>query len=369
MATRNLFDRGGLALNLHDEAPAKSVDLLHNTIWGTEGGTRYRHYNTRDRITKQLDPQFLTLHKGDRLLGILGFSRRKLAQPAGETEAFYIRYLSMMSSFQRQNPSGNSSRKRSDGLVKKMVGRLMNKPEEMNVEPGNGPEKAMFYAFVELENERSMEMTQAMGFEPVGKFSTILFSRFSPKWKGNVEVLKPEDLAEVKAKTLDFYSDHALFTDKNIYREGTYYVYRDGGKIVAGMKAHDCHWKVVEMSGLSGKLILSIVPKIPLLNRLFNPSAFKFAAFEGLWHLPGYENRLFDLMETALADLKLNTGMLWLDRKSPLDPIIRGGHLGILQHLNSDVPVDVIARFIKVPESIQEDIRQKPIFISAYDST
>ncbi len=368
MGTRNLFDRGGLALNLHDEAPESAVDLLHDTVWGSEGGTRYRHFNTKDRITKQLDPQFLTLHKGERLLGILGFSRRELTQPSGVTEAFYIRYLSMMSSFQRQKSSGTGSRKRSDGLVKKMVGRLMGKPAEMNVTPGQGPEKAMFYAFVELENERSMEMTQAMGFEPVGKFSTILFSRFHPRLKDHVEVLRPEDFEEVRAQTHKFYRDHALFSDKNIFREGTYYVYRDGGEIVAGLKVNACHWKVVEMSGLSGKLILSILPRIPFLNRIFNPKAFKFGAYEGLWHLPGYESRLFDLMESALAALKLNTGMTWLDRKSPLDPVIRGGHLGILQHLNSDVPADVIARFIKVPEEIQEDIRSKPLYISAFDS-
>lgn len=369
MATRNLFDRGGLALNLHDEAPANSVELLHNTTWGTEGGARYLHFNTRERITKQLDPQFLTLHKGERLLGILGFSRRELRQPSGVTEAFYIRYLSMMSSFQRQNPSAASSRKRSDGLVKKMVGRLMSKPQEMNVIPGTGPESAMFYAFVELENERSIEMTQAMGFEQVGKFSTIIFSRFNPKRDANVEYLQPEDLAEVKERTSEFYKDHALYSDHNIFREGINLVYRDGGEIVAGIKAHSCHWQMVGMPGLSGKLIMGLLPKIPFMNRLFNPNAFKFAAFEGLWFKPGYETRLFELMESALVELKLNTAMIWVDRKCPLDPVLRSGHLGILQHLNSDVPANVVARFIKVPESIKEDIRNKPLFISAFDST
>ncbi len=368
METRNLFDRGGLSLDLHDTPPEGAVALLNSTIWGTEGGMRYHHFNTRDRITKQLDPQFLTLHKSGRFLALLGFSRRQLSQPSGVTEAFYIRYFSMVSTFQRRNSTGTASRKNSDSLVKKAVRRLMSKPGEMHVQPGAGPEEALFYAFVESENDRSMEMTQALGFEPVGKFSTILFSRLFPKWKKGVEVLNPEDLVEVKFRTIDFYRGHALFTDKNIFREGTYYVYRDGGKIVAGLNAFDCHWKIIEMSGLSGKLILRLLPKIPLVNRIFNPNSFKFVAYEGLWHLPGHENRIFDLMESALANLKLNAGMIWLDRRSPLDPVIRGGHLGILQHLNSDVPVGVVARFVKVPDEIRNEIRSQPLYISAFDS-
>ena len=368
METRNLFERGGLSLDLHDHPPENAIDHLHRSVMGTEGKTRYRHHGNHDRVHKQLDPNFLTLQKGEKLMGVILFSRRQIAQPAGPAEAFYIRYLSMLSTLRRQNVKGGESRRRSDGLIKKMIARLMKKPADMNVVPGNGPENGLFYAYVESGNDRSMELTQAMGFEPVGTFETVLFSRFNPKTCDSVEELHPEDLEEVRAKTHHFYRDHALFSDKNIFREGTYFAYRDGGEIVAGLKANTCHWEIFEMAGLSGKLILSLVPRIPLINRLFNPGAFKFLAFEGLWHLPGYENRLFELMEHALAEMGYYTGMLWMDRRSPLDAVIRGGHLGILQNLQSGTPADVIARFEGIPESVKQDIRERPLYISAFDS-
>jgi len=365
MATRTLFERGGLGLHLHDEAPPEAVDLLVNTVWGTEGGVRYRHSHTLGRIGKQLNPQYLTLHKSDRLLGVLGFMQRKVQQPAGEVEAFYIRYLSMMSTFQRQSSEGAGSRRRSDGLIKRMVGRMLGKPSDLNVEAGMGPEAALFYAYVELDNERSLEMTQAMGFEPIGQFSTILFSRFKPKRSAMVQLLRPEDEATVRAHLRHFYRDHALFYDANAFREGPYYVCWDGGKIVAGFKANLCEWKVEEMAGWSG---LMIMPKLPYLRDVFNPNGFRFFATEAMWHLPGYEMRLFDLLETALVDTERNTAMIWLDRRSPLDAVIRQGSLGLFHKLQADAPADIIARFINVPDHIKADIRNKPLYISSFDS-
>lgn len=369
MQKRSLFARGSLEVTLLDEAPQDAIELLEETVWGTPGGTLYRHLDTAERINLQQSPAFMTLRKSDRLLGILGFSRRNVRQPSGSTEAFYIRYLSMISGLHRQTQVGTTSQTRPDGLLKKLVNRTMTHPQNLHPVEGAGPEQALYYAYVELENERSMEMCKSMGFNPVGKFSTLLFNRFFPKSHDSVERIRPEEIDDMRERIKDFYKDHALFTDGNLFYQGNYFVRREGGKIVAGLQANPCHWVMDHMPGLSGRLMLNVLPKFPLLSRVFNPSNFRFAGIEGIWYAPGYENAVFDVMESAIAQMGLYTALIWLDRKDPLDAILRGGALGLLQKLNSDSPADVILRSQGVPEEIWQDIPNRPLYISSFDST
>ena len=369
MQERNLFARGSLEVTLSNKAPQDAIELLEKTVWGTPGGTLYRHLDTAERINLQQSPAFMTLRKSKRLLGILGFSRRTIHQPAGSTEAFYVRYLSMISGLQRQTDVGTTGKTRPDGLLKKLVDRTMSRPQNMHPIEGQGPEKALYYAFVELNNERSMEMCKSMGFTPVGQFSTVLYSRFHPKRHDSVDRLRPEEMPEMRERIRDYYKDHALFTDGNLFYQGNYFVRREGGRIVAGLQANPCHWVVEHMPGASGKLIINVLPKVPYLSKVFNPGEFRFAGIEGVWHAPGYENAVFDVLESAIAMLGLHTAVLWLDRRCPVDYILRGGALGLLQQLNSDSPADVIVRRQGVSEDIVEDIRQRPLYISSFDST
>lgn len=369
MEKRSLFARGSLEVTLSNEAPEDAISLLEKTVWGTPGGTLYRHLDTSRRIHLQQSPAFMVLRKSERMLGILGFSRRTLQQPAGPTEAFYIRYLSMVSGLHRQTEVGSTGKTRSDGLLKKLVDRSMAKPVNMNPVEGQGPASALYYAYVELENERSMEMCKSLKFSPVGKFSTVLFSRFFPKRHDAVDRLRPEEQEAMRARIRDFYKDHAMFTDGNLFFENNYFVRREGGRIVAGLQANPCHWVVEHMPGFTGNLIVKVLPKFPLLKRVFNPGEFRFAGIEGIWYAPGYESAVFDVMESALTYLGLYTAVLWLDRRSPVDSVIRGGSLGLLQSLNDDSPADIIVRSEGVDDHIIEDIRSRPLYISSFDST
>lgn len=369
MQERNLFERGSLEVTLLDEAPQDAIDMLEETVWGTPGGTRYLHLDTSERINLQLSPVFMSLRKSQKLLGILGFSRRSIRQPAGVTEAFYIRYLSMISGLQRQTDVGNTAKTRPDSLLKKLVDRTMSKPVNLHPIEGQGPESALYYAFVELNNERSMEMCKSMGFKPIGQFSTLLFSRFNPKSHDRVGRIRPGEIEPMRERIKDYYKDHALFTDGNLFYQGNYFVRREGGRIVAGLQANPCHWVVEHMPGISGKMIIKVLPKLPFLSKVFNPGEFRFAGIEGVWHAPGYESAVFDVLESAIAQLGLHTALLWLDRRCPVYSIMQGGALGILQKLNSDSPADVIVRSQGVSEDILEDIRKHPLYVSSFDST
>ena len=109
---------------------------------------------------------------------------------------------------------------------------------------------------------------------------------------------------------------------------------------------------------------------LPLLSRLFNPDDFKFIAVEGLFFLPGYEQDVFLLLESILAEVGIHTAMLWLDDQSELYHFfLRSGQLGLLHHLEKPSPVKVMIRFLDhAPEEI-EAYRHAPVYVSALDVT
>ncbi|MDH5382430.1 MAG: hypothetical protein OEW75_16360, partial [Cyclobacteriaceae bacterium] len=50
--------------------------LLNNTVLGNEGGMRYKHVNTLEKINHLVNPYFISLFKGDRLLGTINLTQR-----------------------------------------------------------------------------------------------------------------------------------------------------------------------------------------------------------------------------------------------------------------------------------------------------
>ncbi len=370
MEVRNMFERGDIALSLANAARQDEIDLVTRTIFGTPGGTLYRHLDTPGRINHQQDPYFLSLRKGGRLMGVVGFSHRILHQPAGPADAFYVRYLSMNSNLQRKDAHQSNAKSKSGGFIKKMITRVMNRPYDLYTGEGPGPKEAFFYAFVEMDNARSSEMTESMGFSPVGEFSTLPFSRFKPKADPRVHLATPEVQPEITEKVTDFYRNHALFTAKNLFLfpDSEYFVFKDGDKIVGGLGAMACHWVVQEMPGFSGKMIMKMLPRTPFMSKLFNPSAFRFISVDGLWWADGYEDTAFSLIETALKHFGLHTSLLWMDRKSKVNDVIRNGKIGILHRFNSDTPASVIVRNCGVSEQIIDDLKSRPLYISSFDS-
>ena len=82
-----------------------------------------------------------------------------------------------------------------------------------------------------------------------------------------------------------------------------------------------------------GKIILNVVPMIPLLNRLFNPKKFEFLIFEGLFFKSGKEHRLHELFESLLVTEKLYSALFWMDKKCPVyNSLNKYGKLGLAHH-------------------------------------
>lgn len=371
-STVELLRMRDLVLQMRRYVTDDIVELVEDTTWGTPGGTQYKHLDAAAKIRDVKDPFFLELRKAEKLLGLVCLAHRvsEYPQPDGHN-TFYIRYLSMMEGKQRKVNTENATPTtgtKSNSLVKRALSRLLDKPEALL--EATKRDHAVYYAYVELENERSMEMTRTMGFKPIGKFSTLVFSRLWPKKDKRVRRVTAADRPRVEARIKEEFKDHALFTTQNIFYKDNYWILEEDGELIAGLQANRAHWVLANMPGFSGKLIMNVLPHVPLIRRMFNPRRYEFAVVEGIFCKEGREKDLHRLLQHACVESDVYSALIWLDRIDPMFIRLKKyGKLGILQRVNGDSQADIIAKFVNVAEEDQEWIKNRPRYISAFDST
>lgn len=362
-----LLELRNLRLLLGRSATPSTVQLLCDTIWGTPGGMRYQHFGTAEKITQLVDPWFLYLEKDSETLGVLCLDRR----PIGELNTFYIRYFSFaegMRSKRTVKSENEAVVSRGQGIFKRYSTAFFEQPTALLQAAES--EKAVFYAFVELENARSRDMVAQMGLSVCGQFSTLIFSRVLSRKHQGVRRSRVDERDYLRSKIESMYADHAFYSGHGLFYKDNYFVIEVDGKVVAGAQAHDIRWRIVEIPGFSGKLMMKVLPWMPLANRLMNPSAFRFAAIEGLFFEPGFESSIEPLLEGILSELGLNTALLWLGNGTKVDRAIRTHvRLGLLQRFKQDVPATVVMRAYGYSAQELEVLQGRPVYISAFDAT
>ena len=344
------------------ESPSEEiVQLLENTIWGMEGGTRYRHCDTRRKIKLLESPYFLSIELGNRPVGTGNFCKRYFLTQGKGIATFYIRYFSIFNGFRRTTKKVNPNKKGSSKIKAAMQDIFSHGAFD------NPDKKALFYAYVELENERSKTMTEGFGFEAARKFSTLVFSRFRPKNTTSVGIATTAEQTEIRKHLETFYSKHTCYEQHPLFKTGEYFVFRENGKIVAGLQATPTHWEIKEIDGLSGKVTMLLAPITPI-RKIFNPKNYRFLGIEQSFYLPGYEAKLEPLLSSACAQLNYNTAMLWADRHSDLYNALRTNvDFGLLDKLNKEVPADLIVKFTSYTEVEKKPFFENPAYISAFD--
>lgn len=93
---------------------------------------------------------------------------------------------------------------------------------------------------------------------------------------------------EVRQLMESAYGPYTLVQFDRLFYGGNYFVLEAGGEIVAGVQANPVRWRLVSMPGLSGKLIMHVVPHLPVMGRLIQPDRYAFAALEALYVRPGH---------------------------------------------------------------------------------
>lgn len=330
--------------------PNTAINFLEEISWGSEGAV-YVNNKTSQHIREVYNPVLMTVQQGKKILSTAVFCNVTVSLGAKTFNCFYVKYFA------------SSKEIRGKGITKTMAQKVMEAIREGNTE------KTIYYASVESKNRGSYKAVQSAGYSEIGTIKTIGFSRFFPRFDPRVKrVTTQQDKQEVMNLLQKQYSGHGLVQFQAIFKNENYFVIREKSKIVAGCQFHRGDWEILKMKGLVGKLILKVLPHVPLIKKIFNPKRFQFLSFEGIYFKPGYEKLLPALFESLLAQEKLNSAMFWLGDKCPTKAAIeKTGKLGLVNNFVKDSEVKILAGFQALSNNEIAQLKERPLYVSAFD--
>ena len=339
----------GLTLSKEQGIPPEVVAFLESVTWGTEGAL-YEHLDTAAHIRRLSDPYLILLRKNGEIAATAIFSRRTGRIGTLELPFYFVRYFAA------------SPIIRGTGLIKRHGPAFMS-----GIREGEAG-KTVFIGIIEAGNHRSMKVATAAGQRPIATIHTIGFSRFFPKDDPRVRPVREEEKEEIRRQIDEQYSRHSMVHHHTLFDRAGYFVLEDGGEIVAGAQVQEGHWRMRGMPGLMGRLVMKVLPRLPLLRRIFNPNDFRFLSFEYIYLKPGHEKALYRLMEALLYRFGRNSALLWFDGRAPLYHTFRQrGRLGIIDRFTRGTQVYIMASFVHLTAEEEALICRQPWFTTGFD--
>jgi hypothetical protein len=373
MLERTILNINGLEVKVSDYANEGIIDILNHAVQGSEGGMRFSLQNIAPRIAAYKDQiRFVSLYKKNQITGTVGSCFRISGQGKLCFPTSYLRYLAFQSTYQ----SDINWRKRTETLIKhekddtfkQKTLEIFSKPHLLDLKNVFEGDKHVMYAFVESMNERSKNLVHAAGYEYIRSFLTLAFSRFNPKPDKRVKKLGDQQKEKMKLLLLDYYTDHSFFTAEYAFFGDRYYVLKEGNEIIAGVNVIPSVYKVYDVPGVWGWVMMKVLPKIPYFRRLFRPGEFRYLVFDAVYCKKGREDQLAALFESACSAEGYNTGLTWLDDRSDLyDKMRTIVKMGALNRILNAKPGLVYTKFINLTEEEKEHFYDAPAYISGFD--
>ena len=373
MFEKKLFDYKGLEVRVSDHATDGILEILKHAVQGSEGGLRFSLQNIAPRIAAYKDQiRFVSLYKKKQITGTVGSCYRLSGQGHLRYPTSYLRYLAFQSTY--QTDSGWRKRKKElikpekDDTFKQKTLEIFSKPHLLDLNNVFEGDKHIMYAFVESMNERSKNLVHQAGYEYIRSFLTVAFSRFSPKTDSNVVRLKDEEKGKMESLLHEYYKEYSFFSTDYSFFGDKYYVLKKGDEIIAGVSAIPSVYKVYDVPGIWGWVMMKVLPKAPYFRRLFRPGEFRYLVFDAIYCKKGEESVLGKLFESACAEEGFHTGLTWLDDHSQLyDKMRTVVRMGSLNRMLNAKPGLVYTRFINLSEKEKECFYNAPAYISGFD--
>ena len=373
MFEKSILTFHGLEVKVSDHANDGIMDILNHSVQGSEGGLRFSLQNIGAKIAEYKDQiRFISLYKNNKITGTVGACFRLSGQGPLQYPSTYIRYLAFQTTYQsdvgRRKEKQTVIKAESDDSFKQKTLEIFSNPHLLDL-PGIFEEgKHIMYAFLESMNERSKNLVNQAGFEYIRSFLTVAFSRFSPKADSRVGKLNEGDNPAMNDLLSGFYKDYSFFTSEYAYYADKYYVLKEGDEIIAGVSAIPTSYKVYDVPGVWGWIMMKVLPKVPYYRRLFRPGEFKYLVLDAIYYKKGREDALVPLFESACAEEGFHTGLTWLDDRSELfDKMRTEVNLGALNRLLNAKPGLVYSRFINFTEEEKNRFYDAPAYISGFD--
>ena len=343
-----IHQQGDISISVGQTFEDEIVSLLKRTIYGTKG-PKYQHTGQEVKLTNLKSPIFFTLKNKEGVIGFYCLCEREIMVGSEHYLGYYGRYLTVDEHFQG-NHYGN--------LLKKVATEYIK---------ANSASPSILYSYIEENNTRSLNISKNLGFESISTLETIIFSRLYSQKNVNITHLNSTELPTILFKLESQNSTTILRNFENVNYQGNYFVIKEKGVIVAGLQTNPVRWKIKEMEGISGKILLKILPYIPIFKRLINPEQYDFLAIEGIFVAKGCEEYLYDLLEGILNQFDITSALIQLDSKSPFLKLFKEkGNLGLLNAMKKDVKTHVMIKTINCEESI---IKEGEVYVSSFDFT
>jgi hypothetical protein len=373
MFEKKLIDYKGLEVRVSDYANEGIIEILNHAVQGSEGGLRFSLQNIKPRIAAYKNQiRFVSLYKKKQITGTVGSCFRVSGQGKLRYPTSYLRYLAFQSTYQAD--SGFIKRRKTlikpeqDDSFKQKTLEIFSKPHMLDLDNVFEGDKHIMYAFVESMNERSKNLVHQAGYEYIRSFLTVAFSRFSPKSDERVSKLRDEEKQKMRSLLDDYYHDYSFFSNDYSFYGDKYYVLKEKDEIIAGVCAIPSVYKVYDIPGVWGWVMMKFLPKIPYFRRLFRPGEFRYLVFDAIYCRKGSEKLLASLFESACAAEGFNTGLTWLDDHSELyDKMRTIVRMGALNRMLNAKPGLVYSRFINLTEEEKEAFYNAPAYISGFD--
>ena len=373
MFEKAILDFQGLELKVSDHANEGILDILGHAVQGSEGGMRFSLQKVDQRIAAYQDQiRFISLYRKNKITGTVGACYRVSGQGALRYPSTYIKYLAFQSVFQSEIPQQRKKiteiKPEHDISFKQKTLEIFSKPHLLGLPDVFEKDKHIMYAFIESMNERAKNLVNQAGYEYIRSFLTVAFSRFNPGKDNRVSFLSDAEKPKMRDLLLNFYRDYALFTPQYIFYGDKYYVLKEGDEIIAGVCAIPTTYKVYDIPGIWGWVMMKILPFSPYFRRLFRPGEFHYLVFDAIYCKEGMEPLLGNLFESVCAAEGFNTGLTWLDDRSELyDKLRTEVKMGALNRMLNAKPGLVYMKFLNLTEEEKELFYDAPTYISGFD--
>ena len=343
---------------------------ISRVVLGTPGGMRYRHIGVLDKLDQVGKTIFLTLRKGNRLLGTVGLVQRLVETGENRSNAFFIRYFAIFSPMRSKKHDKKQRKGEEDKqfVLKDQLKEHLDHMDQFIEDHELQKFETVSYAFIENENERSLDFSEMMGYQTLGEVRTMPFSRFSPKYHKNVQSLPKEERENMMNRIREFYKDHSMFFSDYLPLDSHYFVYKKDGEIIAGVQSYPVDFEIIEIPGFSGWLLLKVMPRLPILKSLFQAKKFSFVSFDGIWYKPGCEKYLMPLFESVCAKFNTKIAMSWFDSRSRIYKEVKEAvRMGFLTRILGTLPGIIRIKFFNQTEMEKQEFLEKPVYVSGYD--
>ena len=329
-----------IIIQMSEEYTIEFVSFAESILWGQEG-LLYKMFGLAFEFQKFKNPMYVSLYKGSKLIGISLFNRKEIEILSGKVDAFY-------SCIWGVEPAHTNK-----GYCTLMI----NTVTEYIFK---NYQKTIIYSFIELGNKRSKRVTEKINYKLLANFVAPNYIKLFPKNSPYVSLIKPTEKQVMISLLKKQYKGHSFIDIEESFDESCYYVFKNKGRITAGLQVKKLRWSILNMLGFEGFFLLKVLPKLKIFNNKLNPKNYTFLKIGNLYI--SYETNFKELIDSMLFSFDLKSTVAFTSQNSPVDEkVLKVMKQGMLSSVETQV-----GTYYQSKNLVREEIGELP-FLSMAD--